>query len=96
MQYTCSSFFSLLLTLLNSICMYIGIPLPSKQLGDRLFPVEGKSMVPALTSLEAEAVHDAVYSQFPRNPANDSIPWESNGIGHSSPSQFKYMGYSVR
>ena len=71
----------------------VGIPLPTQQLGDKLFPVEGTSLVPALTGGH---VHSAVFSQYPRKPADDDIPWQKNGIDHSTPSEFKYMGYSVR
>jgi len=70
-----------------------GIPLPAEQPGDKLFPVEGLSLVPALLG---EDVHSAVFSQYPRKPADDDVPWQKNGIDHSAPSEFKYMGYSVR
>lgn len=82
-----------LVDLMPTLAELAGIPLPAEQLGDRLNPPEGTSLVPALTG---KAVHEAVFSQYPRKPADDDIPWQSNGIDHSDPSEFKYMGYSVR
>lgn len=41
-------------------------------------------------------VHAAVFSQYPRKPKDDDIPWQDNGIDHQEPSDFEYMGYSVR
>ena len=58
-----------------------------------MHPVEGKSLVPAL---KGGKVHTEVFSQYPRKPTDDDVPWQSNGIDHSDPSEFKYMGYSVR
>ena len=72
-----------------------GIPLPTTQAGDKLFPVEGLSLVPALRG-DGTQVHEAAFSQYPRKPADDEVPWQKNGIDHSTPAEFKYMGYSVR
>lgn len=73
--------------------MCSGIPLPSQKLGDKLHPAEGISLVPALNGVD---VHTEVFSQYPRKPKDDDIPWDDNGVDHSDPSEFKYMGYSVR
>ena len=57
-------------------------------------PLEGISI--AKTLQQGVYVKEAVFSQHPRAPKNDSILWKDNGIDHHEPNQFKYMGYSVR
>ena len=43
-----------------------------------------------------KSVKDAAFSQYPRKPKDMDAPWESNGSDHKDPSEFTYMGYSVR
>ena len=61
---------------------------------NRLEPIEGVSLVPALDG--SDVVKTAAFSQYPRRPKDLDVPWQSNGIDHADPSKFEYMGYSVR
>lgn len=49
-----------------------------------------------MPALLGSPVHSAAFSQYPRKPADEAVPWQKNGIDHSTPEQFTYMGYSVR
>jgi len=86
--------FAELVDVMPTLAELAGIPTPSTKLGDRLDPVEGVSLVPALGG--SEVVKTAAFSQYPRKPKDLDVPWQNNGIDHSDPSKFEYMGYSVR
>lgn len=82
-----------LIDIMPTMAELAGVPLPIDKIGDLHDPIEGVSLVPALSGSN---VHSEVFSQYPRKPEDDNIPWENNGVDHSDPSEFKYMGYSVR
>lgn len=58
-------------------------------------PLEGVSLVPLLNGSRS-VVKRAAFSQHPRRPKDDGVKWRSNSIDHVDPSNFTFMGMTVR
>lgn len=86
---TRTSLLAELVDIMPTLADLAGIPIPE----DQGFPLEGVSLVPALTGSE---VKNAAFSQYPRSPQSMDRPWKSNGIDHKDLKDFKFMGYTVR
>ncbi|GMH96801.1 hypothetical protein TL16_g13321, partial [Triparma laevis f. inornata] len=54
-----------LVDILPTVAELAGIDVPHTNLGDRMNPIEGKSLVKSLTG---ERVKSAAFSQYPRKP----------------------------
>ncbi len=89
---TRSSELAELVDIMPTLADLAGISTPSK-IGDRLWPIEGTSLVPAL---KGDNVKSAAFSLYPRKTKDDEPDWYKNGADHADVEKFTHMGYSVR
>jgi iduronate 2-sulfatase len=82
-----------LVDIMPTLAELAGIEVPTTKYGDRHAPIEGTSIVSALTGENKKA---AAFSQYPRRVKDEAQPWAHNSVDHDEPETFTHMGYSIR